>query len=243
MNEVEMIDLYEELIETLQTLNTKAPEIEELYNSVREELEHSIAAIKTTAVDAKDDLVKAEVSGLDKITELSSGRKKQIDDQIKALDDVVKKASNLQEKLGGSTEFVQQINGGFAELSQLLKQIESGMEEQQQRYSNLEERLITLEERLYELMPIEIDYDEIISAIDLYNKYNGRINRPIVLEKPNYTNEFCFRVSGADEEQKTLIGRYFRKGKLYGEKSTFPYSAKCRMYNGDTLEYVIAAEI
>lgn len=243
MDEDAMMDLYEELVEFLQTLNKEAPAIRELYENAEDELERSIKSIKNAAMDAKDELIKAEMSGLDKITDLSSNRKEQIDEQIKALNDVVKKASKVQEALGITTEFVQQTNKQFTEMSHLLDLIKKSVDEQQQRYSKMEERLSALEDKVDEISPIEIDYDELIPALDLYNKYNDRINRPIVLEKKNYTNDYCFRVNGIDEKQEALLGRYFRKGKLYGVQSTFPFSTKCKMFNGDTLDDVIAAEI
>ena len=141
-------------------------------------------------------------------------------------------------------DYIQQAEEQFEELTEYMERLESIIDEQQNQFGKLEQRIMLIEGRLNEILPsVEIDYDELSTAIELYNKYHGRIDRPVVLEKTNYTNDYCFRVSGIDEEEETLTGRYYRKGKLYGQQTTFPFSTRCRMFNGDTLEDVIAGEI
>lgn len=244
MDENEMIDFYEELVETLQSLNKEVPEIKRLYDNAKEELEQSLSAVQNAVSGAKDELRKAEASSLDRITKISSGRKKQVDDQLMALDDVMKKASKLQKALDISTDYVKRTEEKIEKLNQHLTQVDDYIDTQQDVISKLEKRIGLFEEKLKEILPVvEVDYEELSTAIDLYNKYNGRIDRPVVLEKANYTNDYCFRVSGIDEEESVLIGRFYRQGKLYGEKDTFPFSTRCRMFKGDTLGDVIEGDI
>lgn len=244
MDENEVIDFYEELIETLQSLNSEAPKIRKLYDSATEELEQALSDVKKTVDNAKEELNKAETSGMSRIAKLSAERKKQIDNQIQALEDTVKSALKLQKALGVSAEYAQQIEDKFDKLTEHLNLLAESMEEQQNQFGKLEQRIMLLEGKLNLILPVtEIDYDELSTAIELYNKYNGKIDRPIVLEKTNYTNGYCFRVSGINEEEETLIGRYYRQGKLYGNNTTFAFSTRCRMFNGDTLEDVIRGEI
>lgn len=244
MDETEMIDFYEELIETLQSLNKDTPKIRELYDNAKEELAQSLSDIQKTADKAKEELGKAETSGMSRIAKLSAERKKQIDEQIKALDGSIKNATKLQKALDLSADYIQQTEEQFEDLTEQIEQLVNIIDEQEDQISKLEHRMMFLEGRLNQLQPsVEIDYEELSTAIDLFNKYNGRINRPVVLEKTNYTNDYCFRVSGIDEEEEMLIGRFYRQGELYGKKNTFPFSTRCRMFNGDTLEDVIAGEI
>lgn len=244
MNESEMLDLYEELVEKLQQLNKDAPKIKELYDNSQEELEQARNALQSVLSKAKEELAKAETAGTKRITEITAARKKQIDEQIKTLDDVVIRAANLQKVLGVSSDTAQKINEQISGLSQNLSLLRESVDGQQARFSKLEKRIGVLETAFFALNPLlEIDYSELAPAIDLYNKYNGRIGRPVVLEKTNYTKDYCFRVSGVDEEQGVLIGRYYQLGKLYGNKTTFNYSTPCRMFNGETLDEVIADEI
>lgn len=245
MDESEMLDLYEELVETLQQLNKEAPKIKELYDNSQKELEQARSALQNVLSHAKEELTKAETAGTKKIADLSTERKKQIDEQIKTLDDVVLRAANLQKVLGVSSDTAQKINEQISGLSQKLSLIEESVDGQKARFSKLEKRIGVLETAFFAPNPLmEIDYSELAPGIDLYNKYNGRIGRPVVLEKPNYTKDYCFRVSGVDEEQGVLIGRYYQMGKLYGNKTTFNYSYPyCRMFNGDTLDEVISGEI
>lgn len=244
MDETEMIDFYEELIETLQSLNRETPKVRELYDNVNEVLTQALSDIPKTAEKAQEELNKAETAGINRVTKLSSERKKQIDEQIKALDKSINNASKLQKALDLSADYVQQVEEQFEELTEYIEQLESIIDEQQSQFGKLEQRIMLLEGRFNEIQPsIEIDYEELSTAINLFNKYNGRIGRPVVLEKPNYINDYCFRVSDIDEEEKVLIGRFYRQGELYGRKNTFPFSTRCRMFNGDTLEDVITGEI
>ena len=246
MTEVEMIDLYEELVENLQTLNKKAPEIMTLYNNAEKE-------IRSLMTNAKDELSKAEESGLKQIKELSSERKKQIDDRLIALNDGVSKAAKLQDKIELSSDFVKQASEQFDKITECLDRLQERLDEQQLWISSLEERIDDLEVVFEEgIVPddavelahtVEIDFDELAPAIELFEKYNGKIGRPIVLEKENYTSDYCFRVSGIDRQKKVLIGRYYQRGKLYGNNNQFSFSTTCRMYNGNTLESVISGEI
>ncbi|MBR2783502.1 MAG: hypothetical protein IKD93_04850 [Firmicutes bacterium] len=236
MEESAMIDIFEEFIEIIQQLNQDAPKIRELYDGVKKELEQSHSAL----VKAKEELSKAEASGIESISELSSERKKQIDAKIKALDKSVQRAAELQKALGLSVDSVREINEQLLKLSNNISLLQLSVDQQEIRVTSLEKRIAAL--KTAPGSP-EIDYDETLPAIDLFNKYFGKIGQPIVLEKPSYTNDYCFRVRGIDEEQEKLIGRYFRLGKLYGEKDTFPFKEKCRMYNGPTLADVIAEEI
>ena len=244
MDETEMIDFYEELIETLQSLNKETPKVRELYDNAKEELAQALSDIQKTVDEAKAELSKAEAAGTSTIAKLSTDRKKIIDEQIKALTGSIKNATKLQTALGLTTDYIQQAEEQFEELTEYMERLESIIDEQQNQFGKLEQRIMLIEGRLNEILPsVEIDYDELSTAIELYNKYHGRIDRPVVLEKTNYTNDYCFRVSGIDEEEETLTGRYYRKGKLYGQQTTFPFTTRCRMFNGDTLEDVIAGEI
>ena len=48
MDETEMIDCYEELIETLQSLNKETPKVRELYDNVNEALTQALSDIQKT---------------------------------------------------------------------------------------------------------------------------------------------------------------------------------------------------
>ena len=209
MDEAELIDLYEELVETLQSLNREAPEIKEMYENTKEDLERSLSVIQKTAAQEIDKIKKAGTAENDAIARLFSEQNKKME-----------------------------------ELNQHLDQIKDSFDEQRNKFGDLEKKIITIEEKLDELCPtVEIDYEETAPAIELFDKYYGRIGRPVVLEKPNYTNDYCFRVSGIDEDNEVLTGRFYRQGRLYGNKSTFDFSTTCRMFNGSTLDDVIEGDI
>lgn len=88
---------------------------------------------------------------------------------------------------------------------------------------------------------VEIDYDEILSAIDIFKKYDGKVY-PIVVEKESYDHDFCFVITGRDDAKKEFKGEYYREGKIYKTNNlgtTFSYYDQCRMFNGKTRKEVI----
>lgn len=244
MDDTKLIVLYEDLLETIQSLNKEVPEVIDFYHKAKIELDQSLSVFQNTVAEAKDELSKAEASGLEKIISFSASRRKTIDDHVRSLNDAIKKASKIEKAIGISANYALQIESRLEQLNHHMTQLVDAIGEQENRLKDFDQRISSLEDRFVGgSVPLIIDYDEFASAIELFKKYNGRINRPIILEKQNYTNDYCFRVSGINEEAKVLLGRFYRQGKKYGEMSTFAFETKCRMFHGETLGDVIAGEI
>ncbi len=244
MDELEIMDYYEELMETMQQLNKEAPKIKKMYDGFQEEAIKARKTLQALADEAKEVIAEAETSGAKRIKDLSSEQRKKIQEGSKALETLLEKGTAMQHSLGLANDEVAKQSERLDGLIETLNSRMTELEEQLQENRKLKQRISTLEKIMYDLVPhMEINYEELAPGIDLFNKYNGRIGRPVVLDKPSYTKDYCFRVSGVDEEHGVLIGRYYQLGKLYGDKTTFNYSTKCKMFNGATLDDVIAGEI
>ncbi len=251
MTESELIVSYEKLVEELQELNIIAPEIKSKYSSFQKELEKQRNSLQKTISDAKAEINKAEDSGKKNITELSTARKKEINERFKKLDEVVQKAEGLQKALGEAADIVEIVVELDAKIKELEKQINSlkkTFKKQTTDYKDLEERVSSLEEAISQLQneeeqeEIEIDYDEVLPAIEIYDKYEGKIGRPIVLERERWTNDYCFKITDIDEENERLIGDCYKEGVRVKEDQSYSYYTKFKMFDGETLDQVLDDE-
>ena len=248
MDDATLIDIHEDLVQNLQELSKDAPKIKEMYSSFQTDLKKMTTSLQNAIVNAKTEINKAEISGTKKIAELSASRKKQIDTCLKELDEVVDRAETLQETLGISVDSIQEFEERINDFEAKIESLKKELKKQTSLYKKLEERVSSLEENMSdedsdeedtEDSSIEIDYDEVSSAAYIHDKYIDEIGYPIVIEKPNYKNEYCFRVTGHDDENQCLTGDFYQRGKIYRRNKTFPYDTQCRMFHGSTLKDVI----
>ena len=99
MNETEMIDLYEELVETLHELNKEAPKIKEMYTSFQEELEKQRHSLQESVKKAKADISKAELEGTKNVSNL-----------LNDFGALVKQAEKLQNRLKISVDVSERMD-------------------------------------------------------------------------------------------------------------------------------------
>ncbi len=243
-----MIDMHEDLVQNLHELNKDVPKIKEMYSSFQSDLKKTATSLHNAIVDAKTEIEKAEIAGTKKIAELSTTRKQHIDACIKELEKVVKKAEDLQNTLGISDDFIQDVEERLDDFRTEIDSLKKEVQQQNSLYNKLKKRVISLEEIMSdedsegedaEDQDVEIDYDEVLPAVDIFNKYIEEIGYPIVIEKTNYKNEYCFRITGFDNENQCFTGDFYQGGKIYRRNRTFPFDTKCRMFHGDTLDEVI----
>ncbi len=251
MTESELIVSYEKLIEELQELNIIAPEIKSKYSSFQKELENQRNSLHKTISDAKEEINNAENSGKKSITELSTARKKELNERFKKLDEVVQKAEGLQKALGEAADIIEmvvELDDKIKEFEKQINSLKKAQKKQMSNYKDLEERINSLEEAVIQLQneneeeEVEIDYEEVLPAIDLFEKYEGKIGRPIVLERERWTNEYCFKITGVDEENDRFIGDCYKQGIRCKEDQSYSFYTRFKMFDGETLDQVLADE-
>ncbi len=234
-----MIDMCEDLVQNLQELSKDAPTIIKLYSSFQVELKEQRASLQTAINNAKLEINNAELSGTKKITDLSNNRKKRIDSCLKELEETVEKAEALKETLDISIDSIQDFKERIDDFEYEIKSLKKEFKKQTSLCKKLEERVSSVEENMNNKeSDVEIDYDEVLPAVEIYNKYIES-GIPIIIEKPTYKNDYCFKVNGTDDGARRFTGNYYRAGKIYKRNSTFPYDVDCRMYHGDTTNILL----
>ena len=236
MDDATMIDMCEDLVQNLQELSKETPKIKEMYFSFKTELKQQSTSLQNAITNAKTEINKAEISGTKKIADLSTTRKKQIDACLKELEGVVEKAEDLQKTLGISVDSIQDFEERIDDFESDIESLKKELKRQTSLYKKLEERVNSLEGKMNDVdADVDIDYDEVLPAVEIFNKYIDDLGLPIVIEKTTYRNDYCFRITGTDNDNQCFTGDYYRAGKIYKPNSTFPYNAKCRMFHGSTL--------
>jgi len=247
MDDATMIDMHEDLVRILKEINKEAPKIKEMYSSFQKELKEKNTILNNAIANAKTEINRAEISGTKNISELSTTRKQQIDACLKELEEVVKRAEDLQETLGISVDSIQEFEERIEDFETDIESLKKEVKKQKSLYKSLEERVSSLEENISAEDPdeeddedsnVEIDYDEILPAFKIYNKYKDSVN-PIIIEKPTYRGDFCFMIKEINSVTRRFTGNYYRNGKIYKRNSTFPYDADCRMYHGNTINILL----
>ena len=134
MNETEMIDLYEELVETLHELNKEAPKIKEMYTSFQKELEKQHLRLQESAKKAKADIKEAELKGTKNVSNL-----------LNDLGALVKQAEELQNRLKISVDASERIGREINILEQAFTSQKQLIKIMQDKYTELDERISKLE--------------------------------------------------------------------------------------------------
>lgn len=95
----------------------------------------------------------------------------------------------------------------------------------------------TTEARIIPGSVVEIDYNEVTTAAELYNKYFGRIDGLLILEDEAWTNEYCFVVDRMSSDGKKLEGVCYCKGKFQKYNSYFT-TRKFKVFSGVTADTI-----
>lgn len=134
MNETEMIDFYEELIETLHELNIEAPKIKGMYTSFQEELEKQRHSLQESVKKAKADISKAELKGTKNVSNL-----------LNDLGALVKQAEELQNRLKISVDASERIGREINLIEQAFTSQKQLIKIMHEEYTELDERISKLE--------------------------------------------------------------------------------------------------
>lgn len=134
MSEIEMIDFYEELIETLHELNKEAPKIKGMYTSFQEELDKQRHSLQESVKKAKTDINKAELEGTKNISNL-----------LNDLGVLVKQAEELQNKLAISLDACSGLDRKINAFERALKSQKELVKTMNDNYIELNERISKLE--------------------------------------------------------------------------------------------------
>lgn len=84
---------------------------------------------------------------------------------------------------------------------------------------------------------VEIDYNEVTSAGELYKKYFGKIDGLLILEDEAWTNEYCFVVDRRSDDGKKLEGVCYCNGRFQRYYS-YAKTRRFKVFDGSTADTI-----
>ena len=211
------MDYCEDLIESLKELEEGGTAIKEMYSSFRNEIKENSEELESLS----ESINKAISDGLNDIPKVSTEERRKANAILKKLNETIARGKEMEESIREGEDF----------LSHMSSQL-----------TYLEKRFDYLESRIGLYIPlVDIDYEETLPAKELYNKYFGKIGRPLIIDKPSYYNEYCFRVDGISDDGNFLTGVFFQNGERH-KAGLIDCNLKeeFKVFRGETLNKILA---
>lgn len=206
-----LIEKYESLIKMVDSLQEKIAKLTKYYETVSKkydlydsEIEKALKAIDSSKTNALSEISKKGVE----FSELVTDTTKEIKNAIKS----AKSATSALEVAIAKAEGVEISDDFETRISRLEERIQNGI----------------IEDEENEIVPF--DYEEILSAKEIWDKYNGKTEIPIIIKMPSWTGDYCMVMTDYNEDDKMICGRMYRNGVLY---STPKYKDGMRRFSGD----------
>lgn len=212
-NTDEVLKMYEDLSTIVNQLNENAPLLLEKYDRIESAIEDACNKIEQ-AEEKSANTFKANAAKA--INEFEKRNDEFLEESAKQIGRAKKATKALIDERETATKMVDSIKELCGSVDTLLEKI-----------INLEEMVVSIEKRL----PLEIDYDETGTIGELYEKYNGRIDGPIVVHRTSWSADYCFVIDSFDEG--VFYGRDFKGGTLWKDDKARSFDEKkYTMYSG-----------
>ena len=195
MNNESLLEKYETLLLVVDDLQTKIGKLIKFYEQVKEKHNVYDAEVEKALLDLR----KTKEASIEEVSFKASESK---DDLAKGTKEIKKLLKDLNDV---SAEVKATIN--------LAKNFELNI-------PGFEERLALLEKQVKEggvgvIKYIPFNYDEVLTAAELWKKYNGRTKTPIIAQMPSWSGDYCMVFTDYDEETNRITGRIYKDGEIY----------------------------
>lgn len=204
-----LLEKYETLILVVDDLQSKIVKLTKFYEQVKE----------------KYNLYDAEVEKA--LNEMRSTKKK-------VVDDINSTTTAAEKDLSKATTEIKKLLKDLSKASQEVTTVIKTATEFELSFPDFEERLSTLEQQVKNGLVgnsnyIPFDYDEVLSGAEIWEKYNGKTRKPIIVQMPSWSGDYCMVITDFDEETNKITGRMYKDGEPY---STGAYPRGIRTFQG-----------
>lgn len=220
-----LIEKYETLVLLIDDLQAKFVKLTNFYEQVKE---------KYNIYDSEVEKTLAEVSELRQsaLSDIAL-RKKETE---KSINDA---ALEIRKLVRQATEVSNELNESIKEAKATKIQI-----------PNFEERLKNVEVQLraggvnITNKYIALDYDEVLTGTELWEKYNGKTYMPIIVQCTSWSGDYCMVVTEYDQEKVRLKGRVYLNGEQYDrlKQSSFSASRPYKLYKSPNENAILENE-
>ena len=212
MNEITnkfLLEKYETLISVVDDLQSKIvklakfyEQVKEKYNIYDEEVEKALSDMRSTKKSV--------------IAEISAS------------------VTSAEKDLGKATTEIKTLLQDLSKASQNVTTVIKKASEFDLSFPDFEKRLFNLEQQVKNGLVgtshyISFDYDEVLTGVEIWEKYNGKTRKPIIVQMPAWKGDYCMVLTDYDEEANRITGRMYKDGEPY---STGAYPNGKRSFQG-----------
>lgn len=228
INNESLLEKYETLILVVDDLQSKIVKLTKFYEQVKE----------------KYNLYDAEVEKA--LNDMRSTKKKVVDD--------INSTTNAAEKdLSKATLEIKNLLKELSKASKNVNAVIKTASEFELSFPEFEERLSSLEQQVKNGIIgsskyIPFDYDEVLTAAEIWEKYNGKTRTPIVVKASNWTGDYCMVMTEYNENTNRVAGRIYLNGQLHTAKGypngrrTFSGNSEFSVYESPNLDDILENE-
>lgn len=227
---------YEDLALLLSQLNADAPKIQMLYKELRN---------NTDAQNKRVVQATTELNELSEITlqAIQEERESAIDlfKQYQATaEQALHEAEELQNQLNSFSELVEKTDTVMRTIDIRLDKLEKKIDAlTQSRGSFVDAGPSKSPHKASAARKVVIDYDEVTTAKALYDKYHGKIDGPLIIQRINWFGDYAFVVDELYRNGTWVRGVAYVDGQFRRNTSYHADTEEFRMYNGPSVAKII----
>lgn len=224
---------YEELSLLLSQLNTDAPKIQKLYSELRSNAELQSKHILQTTIKM-DELSKTTMQAIQKERDSAIELFKQYST---AAEQALSEAKDLKKHLDSFSSLVESTNRMMESIEHRLDRIEENLESRQ--LALLSQQPV-MKAKSTSTKRIEVDYDEVTTAKNLYDKYYGKIEGPLIIQRANWFGDYAFVVDELFKNETWVRGAAYADGEFRRNASYHADTEEFKMYSGPSANKIKA---
>ena len=217
---------YEELTLLLSQLNTDAPKIQMLYKELRSNTDVQ----NKLTIQATTDLNELRELTLHAIQDERNSAIELFKQYARSAEKALTDAKELQTQLDAFSKLMETTNDNMKKVWLRLDQIESKVATLSLTPQGT--RALNTVNKPQNKQVIKVDYDEVATAKELYDKYSGKIDGPIIVQKIGWHGDYAFVVDELYRNGTWVKGIAYLNGEFQRNASYHADRSEFRMYNG-----------
>ena len=243
-SEMELGEQYEVLTLLLSQLNDDAPKIQVMYKELKENADAQNRSILEATKKLTDLRTEAEKSiGLKR-----DSAQKTIEEYQAIAEQTLSDAQKLQSQVNSFASFVSSTDSLLQRITQRLDQMDMKLKTIEQRVNESGESInIPIpqggkETKTAKKKDVQIDYNEVTTAQDLYEKYYGKIDGPLIVQRKSWYNDYALVINSLTyvSGKPWVKGDIYKDGILDRSTSYHADTVEFKMYRGPSAEKIKA---
>ena len=223
-----LLEKYETLLLVVDDLQSKIVKLTNFYEQVKEKYN----VYDTEVEKALNDMRSTKKKVVDEISSTVTTAEKDLSKAIADIKTLLKELSKASYEVNAVIKTASEFELSFPEfekrLSSLEQQVKNGV--------------------IGSSKYISFDYDEVLTAAEIWQKYNGKTRTPIVVKASNWRGDYCMVMTGYNKNTNRVAGRIYLNGQLHtatgypNGRRTFSGNSEFSVYKSPNLDDILESE-